>query len=767
MSAVLLLTICGLLIGAAAAPVAVRLGAARAPLLLAAIPAAAAVAFVVMGRTVADGEAVSLSGAWVPALDGSFAFRLDGLSLIFGVLITTIGALVVVYAGAYLGPAGRGRFYAFLLFFLAAMAGLVLADNVLALFLFWELTSVASFGLIGFQHDRPGARHAAQQALLVTGAGGLALLGGLVLLAEVGGSWRLSELAAPGAVDLDDGRTTAALVLIVLGAATKSAQVPFHFWLPAAMAAPTPVSAFLHSATMVKAGVYLLARLQPSLGAHELWTPILVPLGAATMVAGAWVALRETDLKRVLAYSTVSALGTLVMLIGIGDSAALKAALVFLVGHALYKAALFMVAGAIDHEAGTRDLRALGGLRRVMPLTAAAALVAGTAMAGVPPALAYLGKETTFAAALDAPAAVAVTGAALAAATLTVVAAARAGARPFWGKALPTPGRPGDGPWGLWLPPLLLAAAGLVAGVAAPAAGPHLLGPALDAIGGDSASLKLSLWPGFGAVLALSAAALGAGALLILVDRRTEGVFDRLPLPAAAVGYERAYAGLQVLATRHTRLIQGGLLRRHLLVVISVAVGLAGVALVAGSAFTAPGSWSDVRIQEGAAVALVVAAGVFAAATRSRLRAVIALGAAGYGIALVFALFGAPDLAMTQVLVETLTVILFVLVFRHLPAIGRASPWAARLRDAAVAGAFGAVMMAFTWSVTAQPSDRHVAEYFRASSRPLAEGRNVVNTILVDFRALDTLGEIAVLACAAIGVIAVLRLRAVRSGREP
>ena len=642
---------------------------------------------------------------------------------------------------------------------MGSMLGLVLADDLISLFVFWELTSITSFALIGFEHERPQARRAAQQALLVTGVGGLALLAGLLLLSIASGEATLSGLLISGALDGGDPLVVAAFLLVSAGAFTKSAQLPFHFWLPGAMAAPTPVSAYLHSATMVKAGVYLLARLHPALGELWLWTPLLATVGAATMLGGAMLAFRESDLKRVLAYSTISALGTLVLLIGVGEAAALKAAIVFLVAHALYKAALFMVAGAIDHEAGTRDLDALGGLRQAMPWTAAAALLAALSKAGLPPALGFLSKETIFVAGVENPAVAALSALFLVAAALVFALAALVGLRPFVGARTATPRVPHEAPWALWVPPLLLAALGVMGGLAAPWLAAPLLEPAVEAASGEPQSLKLSLWPGFGTVLGLSAAAIGGGLATVLALDRLRDLAQAPRLPAASRAYDGALASVNAIARAQTRLLQNGQLARYISVVVVTVVALVAVQLAARDAAAWPGAWGDVRPIEAAVAAAILVAAFAAAVARSRLRAVLALGAAGFGVASLFALFGAPDLAMTQVLVETLTVILFVEVFRHLPVTAPRRPTWTRARDAALAGGFGLTMTALTWSVLAHRGERHVSQFFIETSRPLAQGRNVVNTILVDFRALDTLGEIVVLAIAAIGVIALLRLR--------
>ena len=361
--------------------------------LVAAVPAIAMIAFAMQVPSIVSGETLRISAEWVPSLNVNLSFRLDGLSMVFALLISAIGAVVVLYSSAYLaGHSQLARYYLYLLTFTGAMLGLVLADNLVTLFVFWEMTTITSYLLVGFNHESPAARRAALQALLVTGGGGLALLAGIILMGIAAGSLEISEIAGRGDMLRSHDLYLPILVLVLLGAFTKSAQVPFHFWLPNAMAAPTPISAFLHSATMVKAGVYLLARLHPVLGGTDAWLWSLSTFGAATAVFGGVLAIRQTDLKALLAYTTVMALGTLVMFLGSQATVAIAAAMTFLVVHSLYKAALFMVAGIIDHQTGTRDLRQLGGMVAAMPITALAAAMAAFSMGGFPPFLGFIGK---------------------------------------------------------------------------------------------------------------------------------------------------------------------------------------------------------------------------------------------------------------------------------------------------------------------------------------------------------------------------------------
>lgn len=729
---------------------------------LALLPLTLTVYFASFLGAIASGEVFHVRYDWVPALGVNLSFTLDGLSLLFALLVSCVGALVLVYSGGYLaGHIQLGRLYAFLLVFMASMLGLVLADNLLALFVFWELTSISSYLLIGFDHDRPDARSAALQALLVTGGGGLALMAGLVLLGQAGGSLELSTLLTQGGILRSHALYVSALLLILAGAFTKSAQFPFHFWLPAAMEAPTPISAYLHSATMVKAGVYLLARLSPALGGTDIWIGTVSVVGAVTMLVGGWLALGQSDLKRILAYSTVSALGMLTLLLGLGGQLAVHAAMAFLLGHALYKGALFLVAGALDHETGTRDVDRLGGLARAMPLTALAAGTAALSMAGVPPLFGFIAKELSYETTLHAPAAAWVTAMAVAASALLVAAAGMVGLGPFLGKALPTPRQAHEAPPSLLLGPLVLAGLGIAFGISPGWGADGLVSAASASVLGQPASADLALWHGLTPALALSAATLAGGVVVYAgrgLLRKTMSGWEGAAHWGPAGWYALALNALNGLAVGQTRLLQSGYLRYYLMITVSAMAALTGYALFGRGELTLTTNWSDLRFYEVGLAALILIAVLTAVLVESRLAAIAALGVVGYGVSLVFVLFGAPDLAMTQFLVETLTVILFVLVFYHLPESRIVSGMVSRWRDAALAVAAGALMTALVLVGTPEnyPS---ISAFFAEHSVTQGHGRNIVNVILVDFRGLDTLGEITVLSVAAVGVYALLKLR--------
>jgi len=742
----------------------------RAGWLLALLPAGLTVYFASEALPVWRRGAILSSYPWAPALGITLSFRLDGLSLLFALLITGLGALVVLYSGGYLhGHAQLGRFYAFLLAFMASMLGLVLADNLLLLYVFWELTSITSYLLIGFDHEREAARRAALKALLVTSAGGLALLAGFVLLGQAEGSYEIGALLKQGGAMRERAAYVPVLILILAGAFTKSAQYPFHFWLPAAMEAPTPVSAYLHAATMVKAGVYLLARLSPVLGGTGVWSIAIMTVGSVTMVAGGVQGLSKVDLKQILAYSTVSVLGILMQLIGAGTPVALTAMAVFVAAHGLYKGALFLVAGAVDHEAGTREVTRLGGLWKAMPVTATAGLLAALSMAGLPPLFGFVGKELFYESAMHArgyeellTAAAGLTGA------LLFVLAGAAGFRPFFGRARRPAGEVHEAPLGMWLGPALLAGGGLVLGLA-----PKLMDAAArSAVAAmapaEPAHIELALFHGLSPVLVISAASVAGGVALYAVHGRLIAAGERLTSLARwgpARAYERTMEALNIAAAAQTRFLQSGYLRYYLTALITTLVAVAGFSIIQFATFPKLVRLPDVHIYDGMVAVTIIAGALAAIRSSSRLAAVAALGVVGIGVALIFALFGAPDLAMTQLTVETLTVILLVLVLYHLPGFSTFSEPRRRRRDAVVAIAGGGLMSVLVLATAATSYAPVISHYYVANSYKLAHGRNVVNVILTDFRSLDTLGEITVLSVSAIGVWGLLRLRA-REGRR-
>jgi multicomponent Na+:H+ antiporter subunit A len=712
---------------------------------------------------------VSTTGAftatlpWATNLGLSLSFHFDGLSLMFATLIAAIGALIVGYAVRYLdGHRDAAKFHVSLFAFMGAMLGVVLADNVLTLFVFWELTGFTSYLLIGFEYDKPKAREAALQALLVTGAGGLALLGAGILMANAGGTSSLSVLRGNGSSFTNHPAYAGMAILVLFAAFTKSAQFPFHFWLPNAMQAPTPVSAYLHSATMVKAGVYLIARMTPLLGGTALWGDSIAAVGALTMLGASYRAVLETDLKRILAYSTIGALGVMMLLLGLGTPQAVTAALTYLLAHACYKGALFLVAGAVEYETGTRDIRSLAGLARAMPKTALAAISAAASMGGIVLFFGFIAKEQLYesvgaASPFGIPAAV-LLAVAVASSMLLGSAGFIAGVSPFIGQ--PAPGRViNEPPASLWSGPLILGAVGLVAGLA-PAMIDRPLGLAVASIIQNAPPVSLAIWHGFTGTLSLS----------VLTSFVSVGLFVfrepvRRMLRPRALRTERVYtgalAGLDAISRTVAPALQSASLRSYALIVVVTGVALVAAALVTNRVLPTLSRWTPIALHEAVVAGLIVAAALSAAVARSNMAAALSLGAVGYGVALMYALFGAPDLAMTQFAVETLTVVIFVLVFYQLRGFGDLSSRIVKARDALVAIAAGSVITVLALFIGASGTTSRLSAYFAEMAPTQAHGRNIVNVILVDFRGFDTLGETTVLVTVAIGVRALLLI-----GRE-
>jgi multicomponent Na+:H+ antiporter subunit A len=721
------------------------------------VPGSLTLYFILALGSIGPEGAETVGVPWVPALHLAVSFHLDGLGLLFAVLISGVGTLVVLYAARYLdGHAAAGRFHASLFAFMGSMLGLVLSDSLLTLFVFWELTGFTSYLLIGFEQEREEARRAALQALIVTGAGGLALLAAGVLLAQASGTASLSTLLGGGSSLAGHPLYRSIAVLVLLAAFTKSAQFPFHFWLPNAMQAPTPVSAYLHSATMVKAGIYLVARMSPILGGTPLWDGAAMAVGAATMVGGAYRALLETDLKRVLAYSTIGALGLMMLLLGAGTPAAITACLVYLLAHACYKGALFLVAGALEHETGTRDVTALGGLRGRMPRTALAALLAAGSMAGVPLSFGFLGKELLYESLRQGgPWFGALLAGVVASSALLGAAGLVAGFSPFAGpprRAAATH----ESPFLLWVGPLVLGVVGLTLGIL-----PRWLEPALTAaagaVGRDSGPVTLAVWHGLTATLLLSLLTLAASLTLYALRSR---VRQRVTL--RALGTERVYAlalsALDAAGRAFAPALQSASLRSYVFAIVVAITSLVAIATAVAGVMPPLSRWTPVRLHEAAVAALVAVAALSAARARSAMAAVLLLGAVGYGVALIYVLYGAPDLAMTQFAIETLTVAIFVLVFRHRQGFGDLSSRMVKARDAVVATVVGSSIAALVFFIGTSGTTSRLAAYYLEMAPTQGHGLNVVNVILVDFRGFDTLGEITVLATVAIGVRALLRI---------
>jgi len=720
---------------------------------------------------ISSGEPYTISFMWVPSLNIVLSFHLDGLSLLFSLLVTGIGTLIIIYGSGYLkNHKNLVQFYIYTILFMVSMLGVVLSDNIFCLFVFWELTSLSSFLLIGFENEKEKARSAALQALLVTSLGGLALLAGFILLSQVGGSSELSVLTSYANSIQSDRLYLPILLLILAGAFTKSAQIPFHFWLPNAMEAPTPVSAYLHSATMVKAGVYLLARLHLSLGGTQAWFIILTIIGALTMLVGAYLALSHTEIKRVLAYSTISSLGIMVLLIGLGTYGTVKAAIVFLLAHALYKCALFMVSGAIFKQTGTLNLEQLGGLWRLMPVTMLITGTAALSLSGLGPVLSFIAKELLIESVLTIPQlGFSLTLAVIITASISVAVALLLFIRPFFRNQTFANTFAKEASFSLLFGPGLLASLGVILGLFPGTISERIIEPAIYSTLGEHYSVQLSLWHGFTPALAMSSLAFVFGVILYQkwVDFRN---FTTNMGPYLRTGptwlYDKSIESLHSLANSQTNFLQSEHLSRYLLTVIAITVLLVGFPLVFKASFYPTPVLGEIRFYEVGLTLLIISATVTAITVRSRLAAVAALGVVGYGVALVFTFFGAPDLAMTQVMIETLTVILLVLVLYHLPGFAILSSHKERLRDAILAGATGALMTIFIILGSLIQSFPSISHYYIENSVTLAHGRNIVNIILVEYRVLDTLGEITVLSLAGVGVFALLKLRLGRKEKD-
>ncbi|WP_210355382.1 hydrogen gas-evolving membrane-bound hydrogenase subunit E [Sphingobacterium tabacisoli] len=710
---------------------------------------------------------------WVPSLGVNFDLRLDGLSLLFALLITGVGTAIFTYARYYLkGHIYFDRFFGYLFLFMSAMLGVVLSDNIILLFVFWELTSISSFFLIGFNNDNQDSRKSALTALSITGLGGFFLLAALILVANIAGTFSISEMIDSRALILDDPLYPLVISLLFIGAFTKSAQFPFHFWLPGAMKAPTPVSAYLHSATMVKAGIYILARFTPILGGTDYWNYTLIIVGGITMLYASIHALFRIDLKGILAYSTISALGILTFLIGIGTQDAFIAAMVFLLAHALYKATLFMVTGIIDHETGTRDITVLAGLRKVMPPVALAAGLAALSSAGLPFTFGFIGKDLVYEATLHSPwndYIWVLTGLAIVTNIGLVSAGFMAGIKPFTGK-LPThlehvhmPSK------SLWIPPLMLAILGVAFGIFPAFAGNYLSIPAANSLTAAFFTKNLQIWH-FNLILILSIATLLLGTLVYVVNKPSIAKLDKLA-KFDKISPQRIITGyandIVRFATWFTNLFHNGYLRSYHLKIILFAEALLAYKLwVSGPIKLDLWTLTYPDIYEVVIVAVLIGALYIIVTTPSRLTSVVSMSVIGYCICLIFVIYSAPDLAMTQFTIDTLSTVLFVLVLYKLPGFINFASKKILYRDALVSLGFGVTLSLIALKAWSEPISREVSNFYGENAYLLAKGKNVVNVILVDFRGIDTMFETVVLSIAALGVYSLIRLRLKSSERE-
>ncbi len=715
---------------------------------------------------------------WLPSLGLNLVIRLDGLTWLFSVLILGIGALVILYSRYYMSPEDPvPRFFSFLLAFMGSMLGLVLSGNLIQLAFFWELTSIFSFLLIGYWHHNQSARDGARMALLVTAAGGVALLLGMLLLGHIAGSYNVDEVLAAGEVIRSNPLYTPALIFILIGAFTKSAQFPFHFWLPHAMAAPTPVSAYLHSATMVKAGIFLLILLWPVLAGTDQWYFIVTLTGLVTLILGAWTAIFQQDLKGLLAYSTISHLGLITLLLGLGGPLALIAAIFHTVNHATFKASLFMAAGIIDHETGTRDLRRLSGLYRYMPITATLAMVAAAAMAGVPLLNGFLSKEMFLAETLTDRNGTAIDlllpYLATLASAFSVLYSLRFIHQTFFGpRPEELPHRPAEPPVWMRLPIEILVLVCLVIGVVpALTVGPFLATAVAAVLGDQAPSYSLAIWHGFSLPLLMSVVALVLGSTGYLLFRNRLNQFNRSPLTGRIRGrrlFEQSLAAVVGGARILDRLLGTRRLQFQLrwLVVVALIASLLPFLVYGYSRGPAPITLVDPAFAMLWLVGGTCAIGAAWQAKFHRFSALILMSGAGLATCISFIWLSAPDLGLTQLLVEIVTTVLLLLSLRWLPQ-RRPEIWEegappARVRgrrsfDLGLALSAGIGMSLLSYAVLTRPAHDSISHYFTERAYLDAGGTNVVNVILVDFRSFDTLGEITVLCIVGLTVFSLLR----------
>lgn len=742
------------------------------------VPAVTFAFFAAQLPTLMGGQVIQVAYEWVPSMGLNFNLYLDGWSLLFALLITGIGFLVVLYSIFYLDPEEpRGNFYFYLLAFMGAMLGVVTSNNLILLYVFWELTSFSSFLLIGFWYHRTGSRYGAQKSMLITVLGGLVMLAGFVLLYVITGTFEIRDLIAQAEVIKAHALYLPALICILIGAFSKSAQVPFHIWLPNAMEAPTPVSAYLHSATMVKAGIFLIARIFPIMGGTAEWFWIVSTVGISTMIMGSFLAIRQTDLKAILAFSTVSQLGLIITLYGYGTPAAILAGSFHLLNHSAFKGSLFMMVGIVDHETGTRDVRLLSGLAKKMPITALMAGIGCMAMAGIPPFNGFLSKELFFEASVMAtsaatnafhhPIAILFPIVAVVGSIFTFVYSMMIFHGVFFGPLTDkTDKMPHEAPIGLLAPGLFLAALNVIIGLFPMIVGKTILPPVTESILLAPMQVKIYLWHGFNVPLFMSMAVVVIGALLYLKLETTKKVLNMVPArPSSNAIYDWLVVNVVKGALNLTNRQMTGYLRDYILFTMMAVVGFIGLGVVfnGGYNFNMVGL-APIAVYEALVILIIAAAAIATMMAKSRLMAIISLGIVGYSIALLFVLFRAPDLALTQLIVETVTLALFLLCFYHLPKeiVQETGKATIKIFNIIVAGLTGVLMTVLSISAHNSKTFEPISVYFLENSKTLGGGTNVVNVILVDFRTFDTMGEIVVLGIAAFAVYAMIKLRAKR-----
>ncbi|MCQ6276516.1 Na+/H+ antiporter subunit A [Bacillus sp. V3B] len=741
-----------------------------------------------------ENQVTSETLTWIPSLGIDFTVKVDGLGLLFTLLITGIGSLVVLYSIYYLGKNKEklNTFYTYLLLFMGAMLGVVLSDNLIVLYLFWELTSFSSFFLIGFWYDREKSRYGAQKSMLITVFGGLCMLGGIILLYLMTGTYRLSEIISLVSPELFEHYLfIPAMIFILLGAFTKSAQFPFHIWLPDAMEAPTPVSAYLHSATMVKAGIYLVARFTPFFGESPVWFWLVSGVGLLTLFWGSFNAVKQTDLKSILAFSTVSQLGMIMSLLGVGSAAlhfesipdsyftvATTAAIFHLFNHATFKGSLFMVVGIIDHETGTRDIRKLGGLMTFMPITFTLSIIGAFSMAGLPPFNGFLSKEMFFTGMVRVQEmglfnletwGILFPIIAWIASIFTFVYSMVLVFKPFTGKYQPEKleKKPHEAPLGMLISPIILASLVIIIFFFPDLLSESIIAPAMASIlpsllsGTETFHVHISAWHGFTIELFMTIGVVALGTILFLTREKWKQVYNIFPEKLA---FNRLYNGLiessQRLSHTFTNMYMNGSIRSYLIYIFAFFTVILATTLAVKDAFTVnTTNLAPIGVYEVLLSLLIVIGCIAILFAKSRLTSIILLGAVGYTVSLFYVLFRAPDLALTQLVIETVSVALFLLCFYHLPKKRNEERIRFKLTNLLISIGVGTMVTLIALSAHSNKLFDSISQYYVENTYTEAAGKNMVNVILVDFRGFDTMFEITVLAIAAIGIFSMIRLR--------
>ncbi|UFT97849.1 Na+/H+ antiporter subunit A [Radiobacillus kanasensis] len=723
-----------------------------------------------------DFEPITQHFAWIPSLHISFDFYLDGLSLLFVLLISGIGSLVTLYSIFYLDKSERlGHFYIYLLMFMSAMLGVVLSDNVFVLYTFWELTSISSFLLIGYWHFNERSRYGALKSMLITVIGGLSMLGGFILLSNITGTTSIQGILSESEMILNHSYLPLIMGLLILGAFTKSAQFPFHIWLPDAMEAPTPVSAYLHSATMVKAGIYLVARMSPLFHGYDWFFIVVGGIGILTLCWASFLAIKQTDLKGILAFSTISQLGMIMTMLGIGTEVAVFAAMFHILNHATFKGSLFMIAGIIDHETGTRDIRKLGGLMTLLPISATLAFFGTFSMAGVPlPFLnGFYSKELFFESTLHGSEYSAsfamfiqhiLPWLAVFGSIFTFIYSMYFVFGVFRGKAKieQLPKKPHEAPIGMLISPIVLIIGVIVIGLFPTIVNSPLLAHAAYAVSGVHEEHHIAYWHGLDAKFLMSLAVVGIGTVLFMTKKKWETLYQKLPTRWTFNRlYDQFVTKIEPFSATITKGYMTGSLRLYtqLIVVAMFIVSIFTLVTSDGFAFLTADP-SEIKISELLVAVMMVVAAIGTIVARNNVAAILILGVVGYGLSILFVIYRAPDLALTQLVIETITVALFLLCFYHLPKMKpKQDTVRTKLLNAAISIGFGTLLTLVAISSHSSKWFPSISEYFIETSHTLGGGDNVVNVILVDMRGLDTLFEITVLGIAALGIYSLIKIR--------